>query len=129
MSSTTIQIGTRLWKLDENHREYDENRKLIYEKCFRECYVVGENRASWFVNWDKDAKADDWRNGKVAKDTLLSRNNRGYSASKYYTNEGKQDHLWLKIHRGRITEKVRTETDVDTLARIGMLVNYDPSIQ
>lgn len=116
MTTEEIKIGTRLWCFDTNHRIYekeDDGRSSsgssggpIYEKYFRERYVVGENKKSWLVSHDKTDSPEDHWVIKVSKVTMCAKS-RYCIGTNYYTDQQKDDMVFLDKHKHNTIDAIR----------------------
>lgn len=118
---TPLAIGSHLWYFDGNSRYYDERRRIIHARCFREQEIVGETRLSWIAGpvGSTLAELGAWQTFKVNKKTLYARDrDRG---CQFFTPEGMADDIYAHDRRPLVIEALRT-ADAETLKHIAAIL-------
>lgn len=112
-----IRIGTTLYRFDQNRRRYRRDASgrpsgpPIYAEHFERGEVVGETRASWICRVGGGAEC------KVNKKTMLE-SAAPYGVYRWYTEQAREDDIWIKENRHALAERVRSIRDVDLLRGI-----------
>jgi len=115
---SALTVGSTLWDFDDNRREYDAERRLIYREHFVTQTIHGETKYSWIVG---PARI------KVRKTDLTYAYWSGGRRRMVATEAEVEDACWDKAHRSWIADMVQRKVDAQTLRRVAEMIGYPPT--
>ncbi len=112
----TLKVGDTVWLFDGNNRHYAKDGSSsgpIYRKHFVERKIVGENRASWLLQFDM----------KIDKRTMQLRPPSpggfyGWSRTIYLSPQDVEDAVFVYENKHRISEGVQDCGNANVLRTI-----------
>lgn len=116
----TIRAGDRLWRFDINRRKYDGHgfsARIIYAEHFTPHTITGETTRSWLID---DAFG---HSTKVSKSELREAGRNGFGGYQWFTDQGREDDIWLHEHRHKIIRMIDT-ADGTTLRKVAEVIGY-----
>ncbi len=111
-----VKIGDMLHRFDVNRRVYTKAPlgglygSLIYAEHFSAHRIVGESKGAWIVDNSYGGAA------KVGKRLI--------GAGVWFTDAGKDDHLWAHSHRHNLRDLLN-HADAATLRAVAVVLRYE----
>ena len=118
------KVGDTLYRFDGNRRVYrreDDGRATggpIYAEHFSAHTIHGETKQSWLLGINDPFK--------VNKATLREAGKSGFHGYQWFTEQGREDNIWVHEHRHKIVQKVEREMRAPLLREIASVVGYEP---
>ena len=110
-----MKVGDKVWK-------YESYRRKAFRESWTEFAIVGENRVSWIISYDKTTTFEVARLNKKA---LEAGKLDGWATSREAIEAEAVRRDWTSKHASNIRDMVRACEDPVKLQQIGAIVGYD----